>query len=300
MKMYITTPVGGAGLFIYQGYKNAWERAGFEVEFINGLPRNPPQEYHAMVTEGSICQLDLKSVSSFLEKAERVYLLVAPNKYPEPWGLHPNWRSTAPEEFITLANELDNVYLWGFGRVEDVDFFYKWKTIHYVPLAFDHIGYQPVEDSRYERDVVFVGGWADNGFNEKQRIMLENLGEVSKLGLNTGIFINQQISVADEANLLFNSKIALNLHDEYQRVVGLDSNERTFKGLGMTGFMVCDSVSEVERLFPALPTSNSPKEFANLVSRYLDEDLEDTKNKNREDILKNHTYLNRIETLLNL
>jgi len=300
MKIYITTPVGGAGLFIYEGYKNAWERKGFDVEFVSGIPANTPKEYDAMITEGSVCHLDLAQVRSFLEKSRRTYLLVSANKYPEPWGNHPNWISSAPDEFISLANELDNVYLWVFGNIEKVDHFYKWKTVHYIPLAFDNIGYKPIKDNRYEHDVCFVGGWANNGYNEKQSILLQNLGEVCALGVKTGIFINQQISIADEANLLFNSKIALNLHDQYQRVLGADSNERTFKGLGLTGFMVCDSVSEVESLFPDMPTSNSPKKFAKLVSRYLDEDLDEIKNKNREDILKNHTYTNRVDTFLNL
>lgn len=298
--MYITAPVGGAGLWIFEGYKNAWQRAGYEVEFIHDIPADTPSEYDAMVTEVSFYQRDIESVSSFLSNARRAYLMVQPNTYPEPWGNHPNWKSMSSEEFIKVVNDLDNVHLWGFGRSENTEYFNKWKKVNYIPLAYDDIGYQPQANPNYEFDICFVGGWADNGFNEKQRILLEYLGEVSKLGLKMGIFINQSLPIQDEANLLFNSKIALNLHDEYQRVIGADVNERTFKSLGLTGFMVCDKVTEIENLFPALPLAGDSKSFANLVKEYMDVDLKEIKSKNRENILKNHTYKNRVASFLEL
>ena len=313
MKIYITTPVGGAGLWIYEGYKNAWQKAGYDVEFIQTIPTDTPSEYDAMITEVSLYQQPLDTIAPFLTNARRAYLMVQPNVYPEPWGNHPNWRSMSSDEFIALVNSLDNVHLWGFGRSEgklalpgEVEkevktaFFPKWKKINYVPLAFDDIGYQPQKNPAYEFDVCFVGGWADNGFNEKQRIMLEYLGEVSKLKLKMGIFINQGVSIQDEANLQINSKIALNLHDEYQRVVGLDLNERTFKSLGLTGFLVCDEVAEIKNLFPDVPTARTAQNFSGLVDRHLTYMDKEIKDKNRQNILENHTYTNRINSFLEL
>ena len=99
--------------------------------------------------------------------------------------------------------------------------------------------------------------------------------------------------------LLFNSKIALNIHDAYQQKLGLDTNERTFKSLGLTGFMISDHVDELGRLFDS-PMAKSPEDMLSLVEQYLSEDLNEIKNKNRDLILQNHTYLHRVRQLESL
>jgi len=305
MKIYMPGHLGGAGLHIYAGYLNAWKSLGFDPEwYIHSLPvEDCPQEYYVMTREDMLLSEQFK-YREFLEGAKAAFVFTPGNYFPPPWGEHPNWVSNPPEKYVETLEGMDNVHLWTFGNSEGRNFYPRWeKEVHYIPLAFDHIGYQPEVSPGHEFDICFVGGWADNGFNEKEKIILDHYNEFKKLGIKLGFSIDQNISHQDEANVLFNSKIAVNLHDQYQRVVGTDSNERTFKSLGLTGFLICDKVKEVENLFPRVPTSDTPKKFAKLIKHYLnisDNAMDEFKKENRRDILDNHTYVNRVNSLLKL
>lgn len=298
MKVYIPRHTGGAGLWIYEGYKAAWAAEGFQSEYIDGIPTDTPDQYDAMLVEGALCHESMDRILPFLEKARKVYMFVQPTSFPEPWVAHPNFRSSSTDFFIEEINGLDNVTLWSFTNSSGTGYYDKWKFINYVPLAFDDINYNPVEDSNYNFDICYIGGWANNGFNEKKRILEEYLLEIDKLGLRMEVCIDRGISLQQEANLLFNSKIAINLHDKYQQVLGLDTNERTFKSLGLTGFMISDRVKAVGELFPEVPTGVSAKEMSGLIKKYMDYDLEGIKEKNRELILRDHTYRNRVTQML--
>ena len=297
-KVYIKSHAGGAGKWIYAGYGRAWESMGYEVVHYDALSQidEEPNSYYLMAIDGTVSDQEAlqKVVDSY-----KTFLYVQPNEFPAPWGSHPNFQCHCPDEFIDKLNELKNVIFWVFGNT--TKYHTKWKKfINYIPLAFDNISYQPQKDDNYAYDICFVGGWADNGFNEKRAIMLAHFDELKKLNINMGICINQGISVQDEANLLYNSKISLNIHDQYQRVYGDDSNERTFKSLGLNGFLICDKVREVKRLFPDVPTGESPADFVELVRKYLSTPLEDIKERNKQKILDKHTYVHRVNSFLSI
>ena len=194
---------------------------------------------------------------------------------------------------------MEHVHLWNFGNAKK-EYFHKWNNVRSLPLAFDSINYKPIKDSKYEFDICFVGGWADNGYNEKKKIMIDHFAEIKKLGLQCGIFINKNISIQDEANVLFNSKIAINIHDAYSRTLGCNSNERAFKTLGLTGFVISDKVDFVASIFPEIPMAETPQEMATLITKFIDQDLEKVKSKNRLNIINNHSYINRVQELSNL
>ena len=93
--------------------------------------------------------------------------------------------------------------------------------------------------------------------------------------------------------------VSLNIHDDYQRQLGLDTNERTFKSLGLTGVMVSDNVTQIKNIFPSVPLASDPEEMVEIVKIFINSDeLDDTKQKNRENILQNHTYVNRVKEML--
>jgi hypothetical protein len=295
-KVYIKNHEHGAGRWIYSGYKRAWESLGYDAIYYSSLSEiKEGEEYYLMAMGGDVTN---DSALDALKNSVKTFLYVQPNEFPSPWGLHANFKCHCPLEYIEKINKLDNVHLWAFGNTNK--YHTEWKAVNYIPLAFDHLGYVPQKDARFEFDVCFVGGWADNGFNEKKAIMLNHFTELEKLGIKLGIAINQGISDQDEANLLYNSKISLNIHDAYQRKLGLDSNERTFKSLGLTGFLVCDDVQEVRNLFPTVPIGKDPQSFAALVQEYLNKDLSEDKKTNRDMILNNHTYVHRVNALLEL
>ena len=130
--------------------------------------------------------------------------------------------------------------------------------------------------------------------------MMKHFAEIKKLGLNCGIFINKGLTHEQENKVLYNSKIAINIHDAYQRTLGLDVNERTFKSLGLTGFLISDYVRTMESLLPEVPLASTPEEMKDLILKYIDMDLSEIKDKNRKNILENHTYISRVKLLESL
>ncbi len=95
----------------------------------------------------------------------------------------------------------------------------------------------------------------------------------------------------------------MNIHDAYQRHLGTDTNERTFKSLGLNGCLVSDTVGQLNRLFPDLKTSLDSNELVEITKQYLsltEAELKNIKEENTQNILDNHCYTNRVEELLSL
>tara|TARA_R110002072_G_scaffold32307_4_gene98799 strand:+ start:4571 stop:5554 length:984 start_codon:yes stop_codon:yes gene_type:complete len=316
---------GHAGKWIYDGYAKAFEAVGREViryhtpaQVIDAEIKLEGKPFQIFVKpnqgKGSELQLRAKQYdlmitdwhieswnAEYIINARRVYLYVQPTSFPDPWGRHRNFVSVRKEDpdAIEFINSLDNVIKWAFSEITP-EYYSDWGTVHQVPLAFDSISYKHLEDDRYKFDVCFVGGLADNGFGEKEKIMMKHFAEIKKLGLNCGIFINKGLTHEQENKVLYNSKIAINIHDAYQRTLGLDVNERTFKSLGLTGFLISDYVRTMESLLPEVPLASTPEEMKDLILKYIDMDLSEIKDKNRKNILENHTYISRVKLLESL
>ena len=299
MRLYMQKPmVKGAWVWINSGYKLAWEQMGFNVIPYNDiLEVDTSGEYHIMAWEYDI--KNRPEAIQVIEKSKKAYFYAQPNYFPPPWGLHPNWQCSLNDEMIDSINQMEHVHLWNFGDTSE-EYFFEWKDKLSLPLAFDSISYNPIEDPKYAYDICFVGGWANNGLNEKRAIMIEHFMEIKKLNLKCGIFINKNISVQNEANVLYNSNIAINIHDAYTRTVGCNYNERTFKSLGLTGFLISDKHTLLEKDFPNLPMAATAKDMSELIVQHMDQDLTEIKEKNRLDILQNHTYINRVEKFISL
>ena len=297
MRIYVKEHVHAAGKWIYNGYKSAWEELGFDARYYKDLIDINDNEYMLMTLDQDIDSSNIRIV----EKAKKAFVYAQSNHYPDPWGMHPNFKCLCPDATIQLLNSMENVYLWSFGEI--TNFHNKWKKVNTVLLAFDSINYKILKENSYKFDVCFIGGWANNGFNEKQKIMIEHFLAIKESNLNAGIFINKNLTHEQENFVLCNSKVALNIHDAYQRILGLDSNERTFKSLGLTGVLVCDNITQVKNIFPYLDLYESPQQMVEMIKEMVDkpsDELEEIKEENRQIILRNHTYINRINQLLEL
>ena len=197
--------------------------------------------------------------------------------------------------------------MWTFvdvnrGTVKET-FYPLWKNITTVPLGFDNFSYENLKDEKYKFDVCFVGGRANNGFDEKYKIMINHFAAFKDSGLKCGIFVDKNLTHEQENKILYNSKVAINIHDAYQRELGLDTNERTFKSLGLTGVLVADEEEQLHRIFPDVKRTNDPKEMVKFVKEYVsmpEEELNSIKEKNRKMISDNHTYVHRVKQLLEL
>ena len=304
MKIYVKRPtIQGAWMWITKGYARAWESLGFQVAYYDLIEDIPTDGVYDIMAR----DWDLKGTKGMraIESARRVYFFAQPSNFPLPWGSHPNFRSQCTDAAIDKLNELDNVHLWTYGSiVKNCKYFPKWKEIATIPLAFDSISYNPIEDDRYHYDACFVGGWANNGFNEKRKIMLDYFKVFKDSGLKCGFFINKNLTHEQENAILYNSKVAINIHDNYQRVLGLDTNERTFKSLGTSGILVSDNIEQIKELNIGATLTASPKEMVNAVKHYVfdttPEERLSIKESNRKEIIREHTYIKRAEALLEL
>tara|TARA_R110002072_G_scaffold140194_1_gene284072 strand:- start:224 stop:1141 length:918 start_codon:yes stop_codon:yes gene_type:complete len=290
-----------AGKWIYEGYRAAWESLGYSAHYYDDLAEisSFKERYYLMAIDGDVRGGRALSV---VESAQKTFLYVQPNWFPEPWGLHPNFQCHCPSESIESLNRMNNVFLWSFGG--DSKYHDKWKDVAPVPLAFDSNSYVPVVDDNIKFDVCFVGGWANNGFDEKRKIMLEYFKEFKDSGLKCGFFINKGLTHEQENAILYNSKVTINIHDAYQRALGLDTNERTFKSLGTNGILVSDNIKQIRNLNLGVSIAESSKDMVDAVrvlTQEIDSNvLESMRQDNKKNILKNHTYIERVKTMLSL
>ena len=293
-----------AGKWIYEGYKNAWESLGYTTHYYNNLEeiKNFNEKYYLMCVDAVISNSNQLSA---MEKSEKTFLFINANSFPDPWGRHPNFQCHCPDHIIKSLNNMGNVFYWTFDiqRPEDAISYHKWeKDINTVPLAYDSMSYKPLENNNYAFDICYVGGRANNGFDEKYKIMLNYFKEFQHANLKVGIFIDKNLSHEQENMVLFNSKVCLNIHDNYQRILATsDTNERTFKSLGCNGIMVSDREGFIPKHFPDLPVCDSPQQMLEWSQHYLQmhsDDLELIRDKYRNLILENHTYINRVKAML--
>lgn len=296
MKIYIKKHEASAGKWIYQGYANAWNFLGYEVGFYNDLQEIKNEtDFYLMTLDSCITENNL----SIIDNATRTFLFVQPLKFEMPWGSHPNFVSSLD---ISLVNKINkkNLVKWTF--CEKSKYYEEWGDVHTIPLAFDSINYVNFsKNENYNFDVCFIGGRANNGFDEKYKIMLEVFQAFKNSGLKCGFFIDKNLSHEQEKNILYNSKIALNIHDAYQRKLGLDTNERSFKSLGINGCIVSDTNSQFSKLFPEFVTANSPEEYVDICKNILSfGDAEHKKNIIKQKVLKQHTYISRVKKMLEI
>ena len=291
-------PSSGAGFWIYQGYYSAWESLGYEVSWYE-IPSDIKTEkpFYVMTNDSAISE----SMIRILGKSKKTFLFTQPGDFPDPWGTHSNFISACQKQYVAKLNEMDNVIQWTW--CDSKKYHEMWKNVYTMPLAFDSLGYRGASyQKKLDFDICFIGGLANNGFNEKVKIMDNVLGYLEKSELKCGFFVNKDVPHIIERDILFSSKICLNIHDNYQRVLGFDTNERTFKSLGLGGCLISDEVGQVTHLFSNIYTDNEPQNLLEQAKRIIrnPDKLEETKKKNREVIEESHTYIKRVEEFLKL
>jgi hypothetical protein len=303
MRVFIKkqTAYSGAWYWIYNGYASAWKSLGYDVYMYDDLDHLKRfKDYYLMAPDS----LFLKEQDlDVLNNSSKTFLFVQPNNFPHPWGLHENYFSWCNDSIISSINKLENVKKWTFVDTKN-DFYHKWRPAT-IPLAFDSIGYTIERCKDYVYDICYIGGRANNGYDEKIKIIQSVISKFEKTNLKCGFFVNRNISHDKEKEIISSSKLCLNIHDAYQRVLSLDTNERTFKSLGINGTLLSDDIKQIKDVLPDanIYLSNDTDilvqnaiELCNLDSGRLEE----MKNSNIEYIKSNHTYCNRINSLLSL
>ncbi len=331
-KMYIKGSQAHAGGPIYRGFERAWEQVGYKVCTYSSLHdlTDEDDEYELMLSDSEYAspwygsrhnhiisgytleesqymyKMNIPIHHKILQRAKKAYMFVQPTFFAMPWVQHANYVSWCRDSpLINEINELEHVKLWHWNDIlpeNKKEWYGEWKEYTTIPLAFDSISYKQVENKEYEYDICFVGGWVDNGLNEKRSIMIEHFRKLMSSNLKCGIFVGKNISHEHENLLLYNSKLTLNIHDAYQRILGNDTNERTFKSLGLGGALVTDNIRQIRNIFPDLPMFSTPDEMMMLIDRYLTnpELLKKTKKHYRNEIATKHTYIDRVKQMMEL
>lgn len=311
MKVYIKKPsIQGAWLWILDGFKNAWKHKGYDTYYFNNLEELKDNNNNIIMIFDWDLNLKSDLYLKIFENSYKTYLFVQPNKFPNPWGLHPNFISCLDENYIDKINSINQIKKWTILLQNEKDnYFSLWKEpIETIHFAYDSITYENLKkfNKSLEFDLCYVGSWANNGFDEKKQIMISYFTELKKAGLNCGFFINKNLNIEQEASVLFSSKLGFNVHDNYARTLKLDLNERCFKTLGINGMTASDMPYLINKILPTINviTHDETIELVNKIKLYLEKntnsDIQEMKNNNINVILKNHTYLNRVEQMENL
>lgn len=114
-----------------------------------------------------------------------------------------------------------------------------------------------------------------------------------------------KLQLEDEARIYASSRVAINVHEHYQREFGGDCNERTFKIPLCGGFEVVDNVACIRKYFSAgteMAIAASDREWAALVRHYAShpEERAPLIEAGRRRVLESHTYHHRAEQMLAL
>ncbi len=100
------------------------------------------------------------------------------------------------------------------------------------------------------------------------------------------------------------STISLNIHEDHQRKIGSDFNERTFKILASGGFEICDNVAMLRRYFTKkeLVIGENTKDWFEKIDFYIrnPEKRVQIIKAGRKKVLEKHTYHNRARQFISL
>jgi hypothetical protein len=198
-----------------------------------------------------------------------------------------------------------------------------------IPLAADKTMLPVAPDDEFRSDVAYVGTWLPG----KQRFFEESLFPLrSELDLRiygqdwtrrqralgfaqrAGQYFNlpvlrslqrPKLSFAQELSIYCSAAVSVNIHESYQREMGGDCNERTFKIPLAGGFEITDDVACIRKYFAAddeIVIADSPADWREKVVHYVrnPSEREAVVEAGRARVLRDHTYHNRVAQLVEL
>lgn len=198
-----------------------------------------------------------------------------------------------------------------------------------IPLAADKTILKGIPDTRFDADVSYIG----TALPEKRDFFRENvfpLGNDFNLKIygqdwttfdralgwvqRAGQFFNYKplakirkpkLALEDEAKIYASSVVSINIHEKYQIKFGGDCNERTFKIPFCNGFEVVDDVACIRKYFlpgVEIAIAENSAQWVEMVRHYIKHPDERTAiiDAGRSRVLKDHTYHNRAEKMIEI
>jgi hypothetical protein len=188
-------------------------------------------------------------------------------------------------ECVVVLRLCDEYFIWSKALASQIQR-HGARRVHYLPFAWDPEVFPPqCRPSRYEHDVVFVGGWSP-----RRERFLETVASHFDLkiwgpgywktrtrtwGRVRQCWQGSALGGEEAAELIARAKITLNVLRGQNLPDG--TNMRTFEVPGCRGFLLADRTSGAEEIFPedeAGAYFGTPEELCDKISFYLSDDTE--------------------------
>jgi len=189
----------------------------------------------------------------------------------------------------------------------------------WLPVACDtnvhsSVEISPEERRHYGNDVVFAGSYYPNRAELFERLVDFNLGiwgpgwekldQKSKL---IGCIRGTYTPPSEWSKIYSASKIILATHyqDPERKIPVYQASPRIFEALACGAFVISDNQRDVFLLFKDsqhLVRFDGPNNLMEKIQYYINhyEERKKIADRGREEVIKNHTYVHRIEKLLSL
>lgn len=304
-------PNGGAFLYITRGWENAFKAAGHNFERWDGskeqLINFKPDIYLG-------CSGWRQNYPQWARDQFNTKILIHVN----PWGDtvlqplpgEPNINESM--EAIKWVESQKPDYLYCYGLDNDIDHMWnKWESnvakVIPMPCGGDATIHRPVQPTNeFKCEIGFIGGyWPYKAIN-LNKYLLPALNKYDSKVYGWGGWHHKAYKGVindNDVNKLFSSAaICPSIVEPHTSRYGIDIPERMFKVPLGGGFTICDPCCGIARYvnMDIFPVALSTTEYLEIIENYLcnkDKRLE-LKEKQRQFMLKHHTYFSRLETML--
>jgi hypothetical protein len=204
-------------------------------------------------------------------------------------------------------------FVFGYGLQDDMgQWWYRWKKDHNIemvgmPNAADATKYRPgPPDQNLICDVGWVGGyWPYKAINlDKYIVPVARKYKTIWYGWSGPKDLWRGSATQDQISALFRSaKICPCVAEPHTTIYGIDIPERLFKVAASGALAISDPIHGLDRFFSKdiLPTASDPAHYMQLCDMYINMDPNQRKTQAMmltKEVLKHHTYYNRVQTLL--
>lgn len=305
MKVLICNRPGGAFGYITDGFYNALYDRGHTVRRWDGIE------------------------STWRAFGPDLYIGCSGHKQPIPpnrqnckVAIHVN--PYGPIEISGINENEDNIrwtlnqrpdVVFGYGDEDDRLIWSYWTTKHGIkwvpmPCAGDKTIFKDIRPASDRTiGIVYLGGRWPYKAKTIDAFLLPTLAEARNRGINYSVRgwgdwpsgVCDGPLPEDQANEFLNSgRVVPCISELHTHNYGVDVPERVFKAALCGALPVHDTVPSLKKLLPSSVVSQTAKNFVDLCIHYSENENERLENMRniRNEVLKNHTYHNRMHTLL--
>ena len=313
LRILCCNPDGGAFFYITKGWENAFKALGHDFKRWDGKD-SMLRSYRPNLYLG--CSGWRQNFPEWAKNQFGTKIGIHVN----PWGTvvlkanpgEPNINEPQGAKDWTIQQKPDFVY--GYANQFDMNRMWNYWTekagipVVPMPTAGDSTVYQPTNpDPTFSCQIGFVGGyWPYKSININ-KFLMPVLNKYDSQIYGWGGWKHPKykgrIQNEGDVNKLFSTaKICPSITEPHTTRYGIDIPERMFKVPLGGGFTICDPVVNLDKYVDPkiFPTAANPQTYMSLIEHYLNHPAErmELKSKQRDYILKNHTYFHRIKGFL--